>query len=76
MDIVVDFGRQQFILELKVWDGQAKHAEAYSQLGGYLESKNADTGYLITFDFREEGNKVRKAEWVEHEGKRIFDLMV
>jgi hypothetical protein len=76
MDIVVDFGRQQFILELKIWDGQAKQAEAYEQLCGYLESKRADTGYLLTFDFREEGNKERKAEWIEVDGKRIFDVMV
>jgi len=76
MDIVVDYGRQQFIIELKLWNGQVKQAEAYTQLCGYLESKSANTGYLLTFDFREEGNKVRKAEWVEIEGKCIFDVMV
>jgi len=76
MDIVVDFGRQQFVIELKRWDGPAKQAEAYEQLCGYLESKRADTGYLLTFDFREEGNKERKAEWTEVDGKRIFDVMV
>jgi len=76
MDIVVDFGRQQFILELKLWDGKAKQAEAYKQLCGYLENKYADTGYLLTFDFREEGHKIRKAEWIEVDGKRIFDVMV
>jgi hypothetical protein len=76
MDIVVDFGRQQFILELKRWAGEAYQAEAYSQLCGYLESKGADTGYLLTFDFRSEGSKVRKVEWVEVDGKRIFDVMV
>jgi len=76
MDIVVDFGQQQFILELKVWNGQAKQTEAYTQLCGYLKSKNANTGYLLTFDFREEGNKERKANWVEHEAMRIFDVMV
>jgi hypothetical protein len=76
MDIVVDFGREQFIIELKRWDGPAYQAEAYAQLCGYLESKSADTGYLLTFDFRSEGNNVRKAEWVDVEGKRIFDVMV
>jgi hypothetical protein len=76
MDIVVDFGQQQFIIELKLWRGEQYQAEAYTQLCGYLESKNTDTGYLLTFDFRGEGSKVRKAEWVEAEGKRIFDVMV
>ena len=76
MDIVVDFGRQQFIIELKLWDGKARQEEAYLQLCGYLESKHTDTGYLLTFDFRKGGNKVRKAEWVEVGGKHIFDVVV
>ena len=76
MDIVVDFCRQQFIIELKRWDGKAKNQEAYEQLCGYLESKGVDTGYLLTFDFRNEDNKIRKAEWIEVDGKRIFDVVV
>jgi len=76
MDIVVDFGSQQFILELKLWRGEQYQAEAYAQLCTYLESKQASTGYLLTFDFRKDENKARKAEWVEINGKRIFDVMV
>ena len=76
MDIVVDFGRQQFILELKLWNGKSKHREAYEQLCGYLESKRVDAGYLLSFDFRRENNRDRKAEWVEVNGKRIFDVVV
>ena len=76
MDIVVDFGQDQFIIELKIWDGKAHKEEAYNQLCGYLETKRADVGYLLTFDFRKSGNKVRIAEWVEVDGKRIFDVTV
>ena len=76
MDIVVDFGRQQFIIELKLWRGETYQAEAYALLCGYLESKHADTGYLLTFDFRGERNKIRKAEWLAFDGKRIFDVIM
>jgi len=76
MDVVVDFGRQQFIIELKLWRGEQYRAEAYAQLCGYLETKRVDTGYLLSFDFRKESNKVRKTEWIETGGKRIFDVMV
>lgn len=76
MDIVVDFGPDQFIIELKLWSGKAKHEEAYTQLHGYLESKYANIGYLLTFDFRKDSNKIRKTEWVEVNGKRIFDVIV
>ena len=86
MDIVVDFGKQQFIIELKIWRGQEYQAEAYEQLCGYLDSKGTGTGWLLTFDFRKGGNKIRKsstknfgagkAEWIEVNGKKIFDVMV
>jgi hypothetical protein len=76
MDIVVDYGSDQFIIELKIWDGEKHHGEAYKQLLGYMESKKASIGYLLTFDFRKEKNKQRKAEWVEIDGKRIFDVLV
>jgi hypothetical protein len=36
----------------------------------------ATTGYLMTFDFREERNRERKAEWVEYNGKKIYDVIV
>ena len=75
MDIVVDFGREQFILELKIWKGESLHQEAYEQLAGYMESKNASVGYLLTFDFRKEVKQPR-AEWVDFDGKRIFDAVV
>jgi hypothetical protein len=49
MDIVVDYGNDQFIIELKIWDGEKYNQEAYEQLLGYMEVKKAKTGYLLTF---------------------------
>ena len=76
MDIVIDFGPQQFIVELKLWRGEKYQAEGYKQLCNYLDSKHTDTGYMLTFDFRGDDSKICKAEWVEIEGKRIFEVMV
>ena len=76
MDVVVDYGRDQYIIELKIWRGEQKEREAYEQLCGYLNTKRADTGYLVTFDFRKEANKERRAEWVEVDGKKIFDVII
>jgi hypothetical protein len=76
-DVIVDYGIEQFIVELKLWRGEAAHEEAYEQLADYLDGKNMDTGYLLTFDFRKEKNVGKpKFEWVEHNGKKIFDVMV
>jgi len=75
MDLVVDFNNEQFIIELKLWYGEAEHQRAYGQLKGYLDNKNMDKGYLLTFDFRKEKNKDYKAEWVNYLGKDIFDVI-
>ena len=76
MDIVVDFGRQQFIIELRVWRGEQYQHDAYEQLCAYLESKNAHEGYLLTFDFRKERNKACTEQWLDIGGKRIFEVVV
>ena len=76
MDLVVDYGKDQFIIELKVWRGEQYEKDAMEQLCGYLDSKRADTGYLLTFDFRKAGNKTEKAQWVETNEKRIFTVAV
>jgi hypothetical protein len=54
---------------------RTKHA--FEQICGYLESKNKDTGFLLTFDFRKNENvKQPQFKWVEHKGKKIFDVIV
>ena len=76
MDVVVDYGSEQFIVELKRWSGEENRAKAFEQLLGYLEKKNAEKGYLLTFDFRKDENKERKAEWVKVGEKDIFEVVV
>ena len=76
MDIIVDFGREQFIIELKLWRGEAEHKKAYEQLLGYMESKNAKNGYLLTFDFRKSVHKQTYEKWVAFACKRIFDVIL
>ena len=76
MDIVVDYSREQFIIELKLWHGEAEHEAAYEQLAGYLRTKGAERGYLLTFDLRKSGNREPREEWVNHDGLRIFDVVL
>ena len=76
IDIIVDYEGEQFVIELKIWHGAKAHEKAHGQLANYLEIKNAEAGYLLTFDFRKEADKERRAEWVELGGKRIFDVVV
>ncbi|MDR3303022.1 MAG: hypothetical protein LBS86_01275 [Treponema sp.] len=76
MDIVIDFDHEQFIIELKLWYGEAEHEAGYEQLAGYLRSVKAERGYLVTFDLRKPQNRQPKEEWVSYEGVRIFDVVL
>ena len=76
MDLVVDFEKEQFIVELKIWRGDAAKDRAYEQLLGYMETKNASDGYLLTFDFRKIKTGKYDAGWVEVGGRRVFDVVV
>ena len=74
---MVDYLKQQFILELKLWYGDKRHEEAYEQIANYLKSKNMDCGYLLTYDFRKRKDvRFLEAQWVEWEGKQIFDVVL
>ena len=76
-DVIIDYNSEQFVVELKLWYGYVAHDEAFEQIAGYLDSKNKDTGYLLTFDFRKEQNVGKpQMKWVEHRGKKIFDVIV
>ena len=76
MDVVVDYGREQFIIELKLWKGERAQEQAYAQLLSYMDSKRLDKGYLLTFDFRKQENREPKSEWVNVGKKEIFDVIV
>ena len=76
MDIVVDFNKDQFIIELKLWKGEMSKEKAYEQLIDYMDTKNADKGYLLIFDFRINASKEKRAEWVQIGNKMIFSVIV
>ena len=75
LDVIIDFNGEQFIVELKVWYGEQKHEQAYKQLIEYLNSKNKNEGYLLTFDFRKKRAKKPSAKWVRKGKKKFYDCL-
>ena len=75
MDLVVTYGREEFIVELKIWRGEAYEKNGLEQLSEYLEIRDREEGYLVTFDFSKE-RAHRKSGWKEIHGKRIFEAIV
>jgi hypothetical protein len=81
MDLVVSYGREEFIIELKVWRGESAHSAGHEQLAAYLRSRGRSEGYLLTFDFRGESRRSPREEWltVPADGAgelRILDIVL
>lgn len=75
MDIVVTYGSEEHIIELKIWHGEIKHQDACTQLLGYMKHRNQSKGYLISFSFNK--NKNYSAEWKYfNDGDSIFDVIL
>ncbi len=73
-DVIVDYRGQRFIIELKLWRGNAYHERGERQLFDYLEYYQEDTGYLLSFDFSK--RKRRGMKEIVLDGKRIVEAVV
>jgi hypothetical protein len=74
MDIQIFYGKQEEIIELKIWHGKKKEQQAYEQLAEYMDSRGCRRGYLVNFCFLQ--RKDDKAEWMEWGEKEIFEVNV
>jgi hypothetical protein len=77
MDLVIDYLKQQFIIEMRIEYDDSRHEDAYKQFANNIESKNMDFGYLLTFDFSKKGDdRFAENQWIDYNGKRIYDVTV
>ena len=76
LDVVVTFGAQKAIIELKIWRGEEAHQKGVRQLCDYLERAGQPQGYLIIFDFSRQPRQSEKQEHFELNGKHLFAVWV
>lgn len=69
LDIVITFKNEKYVVELKIWRGEAAHQKGLKQLADYLQRMNLQQGYLLVYDFNT--TKTYKKEWVVVDGKKI-----
>lgn len=55
-DVIVDCQGDQFVVELKIWRGNAYNERGESQLSEYLDYYHLKKGYMLSFNF----NKKKK----------------
>ena len=75
MDLVVTYDKQEFIVELKIWHGDKYEELGRDQLSEYLAIRGMEEGYLVTFDFSK-NKQDTEPQWIEWNGKRIFEVVV
>jgi len=74
MDLVVTYGRQRYVIELKRWDGEKAHQKGLQQLSDYLDMYGLKEGYLLIYDFTQQ--KTYKQEQIAFRDKQIFAVWV
>ena len=73
-DVIVDYLGMQFIIELKIWNGEKYNMEGESQLADYLERYHLNKGYLLSFSFNK--NKEIGVKTVKYGDKTILEAIV
>ena len=74
MDVVVFYGGEEQIVELKIWHGEQAASEAYDQLTGYLLSQEHKEGFLLSFC--DNKKQPREGRVFEHNGCKITEVIV
>lgn len=76
MDLVVTYNRKEYIIELKIWHGTEYEISGRDQISEYLETRHHQDGYLVTFSFLKDKVLQEKPEWIEHNGKKIYEAII
>jgi len=76
MDLVVNYNRKEYVIELKIWHGTEYEISGREQISEYLATRNLSEGYLVTFSFLKNKVVQEKPEWIEYGGKRIYEAVI
>ena len=76
MDVVVTYGDEEHIVELKLWHGQEYRKKGISQLENYMESRCAKKGYLLSFSFLKEKEYMSQTIDLSDGNRSIFEVVV
>ena len=74
MDVVITYGNEKFVVELKIRNGERYEEKGLDRLAEYLDIQGLGKGYMIVFNFNK--NKEYKAAWVKVAGKDIYEVFV
>lgn len=73
-DVIIDYLGQQYVVELKIWRGDAYNERGEQQLSEYLDYYHLQTGYMLSFCFNK--NKQPGVHEVIVGGKKLIEVVV
>lgn len=73
MDLVVFYGVQKFIIEIKIWRGEKYEEAGYEQLAGYLKAQGVKKGYLLSFC--DNKRSPRRDQLLQYKGCEIYEVV-
>ncbi len=73
-DVIIDYLGHQYIIELKIWRGNAYNERGEAQIAGYLDYFHAKKGYLVSFCFNK--NKNPGTKMIQVSDKTVVECVV
>ena len=73
-DVVIDYLGKQYVIELKIWRGEAYNERGEQQLAEYLDYYHLTTGFMLSFCFNR--NKQPGIHEVKVAGRTIIEAIV
>lgn len=73
-DMVIDYQGEQFIVELKIWHGNAYNTRGEKQLSDYLDYYHLKKGYMLSFNFNK--NKQTGVKKIRLGEKTLIEAVV
>ncbi len=75
-DIIVDYHGNRYIIELKIWHGESYEQSGRNQLVGYLKRYDLNEGWLLSFCFNKNKDKLIGNQTIAFDGKTIHETVV
>ena len=73
-DMIIDYLGKQYIIEMKIWRGNAYNERGEHQLTEYLDYYHVNKGYMLSFNFNK--NKVSGVKTLKFGDKEIVEAVV
>ncbi len=73
-DLIVDYQGEQFIIEMKIWRGDAYNTRGENQLLDYLDYYHLKKGYMLSFNFNK--NKEIGVKEIKLGQKTVIEAIV